>query len=79
MGVLSAPSVFKNGRYGLGEGNYLKTRILTTVISKPISQGNGISAFISRALPHGLLSVRLGGDIPNVFNTGPAFVSSVPE
>lgn len=35
--------VFKNCHYGLGKGNYLKTRILTIVISKPTSQGMGLA------------------------------------
>lgn len=59
---------FFNWCYGLGKDNSLKTRIMTMIISKPISQGNGISFPISCALQRGnLLSLWQDGTIPTSF------------
>lgn len=70
----------KSWCYGLGKENSLKTRIMTMIISKPISQGNGISFPISCALQRGnLLSLWQDGTIPNIFYTNQVFVSSTPE
>lgn len=45
----------KNWCYGLGKDNSLKTRIMTMIISKPLSRGNGISFPISCVLQRGNL------------------------
>lgn len=66
----------------LGKNNYLKNRIVTTIVSKLISHESGVRL----ALPYLLLfsmeicwSLWPDGEIPNVFNTNQALVPSTRQ